>query len=74
MGSAGAGVYSIVYYGVEAVWTVARAIAPMVNSEVAMADSRKKRMAITGGYLKLVMVFTLPLVVVACLIPERERL
>ena len=70
MGSAGAGVYSIVYYGVEAVWTVARAIAPMVNNEVAMADSRKKRMAITGGYLKLVMVFTLPLVVVACLIPE----
>ncbi len=70
IGSSGAGIYSIVYYGIEAVWTIARAIAPMVNSEVAMADNRKERMVITGGYLKLVILFTLPLVIVACLLPE----
>ena len=32
----------------EAVWTVARAIAPMVNSEVAMADSRRKGWLLPG--------------------------
>ena len=68
--NAGAGVYSVVYYGVEAVWTIARAIAPMVNNEVAKASVRSERMAITSGYLKKTIAFTLPLVVLAYLIPE----
>ena len=68
--SAGAGVYALVYYGAEAMWSVARALAPMVNSEVAMADSKEKALEITKGYLKLTLLFTIPLVIVACLIPE----
>jgi O-antigen/teichoic acid export membrane protein len=70
VGSAGAGVYSVVYYGAEAVWTIARALAPMVNNEVAVASSRETRMAITRKYLKLTLVLTLPLVAAAVLMPE----
>jgi hypothetical protein len=70
VGNAGAGVYSVVYYGVEAVWSIARAIAPMVNNEVAKASGSADRMAITSGYLKKTILLTLPLVVLACLIPE----
>lgn len=70
VGNAGAGVYSVVYYGVEAVWTIARALAPMVNNEVAKASGRTERMAITSRYLKKTILLTLPLVVTACLIPE----
>ena len=69
VGSAGAGVYSVVYYGAEAVWTIARALAPMVNNEVAVASSREMRMAITKKYLKLTLVLTLPLVAAAVLMP-----
>lgn len=69
VGSAGAGVYSVVYYGAEAVWTIARALAPMVNNEVAVASSREIRMAITKKYLKLTLVLTLPLVAAAVLMP-----
>lgn len=70
IGSAGAGVYSVVYYGVEAVWTIARALAPMLNSEVAKATSSKEAMNITSGYLKQTLTLTLPLVLAACLTPE----
>ena len=71
VGSAGAGVYSVVYYGAEAVWTIARALAPMVNNEVARAKSSKECIAITLGYLKQTLVLTIPLVIVACLMPEQ---
>lgn len=70
IGSAGAGVYSVVYYGVEAVWTIARALAPMVNSEVAKATSSTDAMNITSGYLKQTLILTIPLVLTACLTPE----
>lgn len=70
VGAAGAGVYSVVYYGAEAVWTIARALAPMVNNEVAVAPSSEIRMGITRKYLKLTLVLTLPLVVAACVVPE----
>tara|TARA_B100000427_G_scaffold312220_1_gene303494 strand:- start:333 stop:1541 length:1209 start_codon:yes stop_codon:yes gene_type:complete len=70
IGSAGAGVYSVVYYGAEAVWTVARAFAPMVNNEVAKAKSTMDGMLITIGYLKRTLILTIPLVLIACMIPE----
>lgn len=70
VGSAGAGVYSVVYYGAEAVWTIARALAPMVNNEVAVASSSEIRMGITRRYLKLTLILTLPLVAAAALVPE----
>ena len=70
MGSAGAGVYSVVYYGAEAVWTVARALAPMVNNEVARTSNSVEARNITLGYLKQTLSLTLPLVIIACMIPE----
>lgn len=70
IGSAGAGVYSVVYYGVEAVWTVARALAPMVNTQVAAASSRLERHTITRRYLHRTLLLTLPIAIVAGLIPE----
>ena len=69
-GSAGAGLYAVVYYGAEAIWSVARALAPMVNSEVAKSDSQEEAMKITKEYLKHTLLFTIPLVIVACLVPE----
>ena len=70
IGAAGAGVYSVVYYGVEAVWTVARALAPIVNTEVASASSREARHSITRRYLHRTLLLTLPLALLAGLIPE----
>ena len=70
IGTAGAGVYSVVYYGVEAVWTVARALAPMVNTEVAAATSSVERRTITNRYLKKTMVLTVPLSIIASAVPE----
>jgi len=70
IGTAGAGVYSVVYYGVEAVWTIARALAPMVNTEVASATSSVERHTITSGYLKRTLMLTVPLTILASAIPE----
>jgi len=70
IGTAGAGVYSVVYYGVEAVWTIARALAPMVNTEVAAASSTVERRAITAGYLKRTLMLTVPLTILASAVPE----
>ena len=70
IGTAGAGVYSVVYYGVEAVWTIARALAPMVNTEVAAASSTVERRAITAGYLKRALMLTVPLTILASAVPE----
>jgi O-antigen/teichoic acid export membrane protein len=70
IGTAGAGVYSVVYYGVEAVWTIARALAPMVNTEVAAASSSVERRTITAGYLKRTLMLTVPLTILASAVPE----
>ena len=70
IGPAGAGVYSVVYYGVEAVWTVARALAPMVNTEVATASSSVERRTITARYLKRTLILTIPLTILATAVPE----
>lgn len=70
IGTAGAGIYSVVYYGVEAVWTIARALAPMVNTEVAAASSPSERRSITVGYLKRTLMLTIPLTILASVTPE----
>ena len=70
IGSAGAGVYSVVYYGVEAVWTVARALAPMVNTQVAAASTSIERHTITRRYLRRTLILTTPIAVLAGLVPE----
>lgn len=70
IGTAGAGIYSVVYYGVEAVWTIARALAPMVNTEVAAASSSVERRTITSGYLKRTLMLTVPLTILASAVPE----
>ncbi len=71
MGNAsGAGVYSVVYYGVEAVWTIARALAPMVNTEVASASTSVERRTITAGYLKRTLMLTIHLTILASVVPE----
>ena len=70
IGAAGAGVYSVVYYGVEAVWTIARALAPMVNTEVAAASAHSERRTITLNYLKRTLILTFPLAILASLVPE----
>lgn len=70
IGTAGAGIYSVVYYGVEAVWTIARALAPMVNTEVAAASSSVERRTITSGYLKRTLMLTVSLTILVSVVPE----
>lgn len=70
IGTAGAGIYSVVYYGVEAVWTIARALAPMVNTEVAAASSSVERRTITSGYLKRTLMLTVSLTILVSAVPE----
>ena len=69
-GPAVAGVYSVAFYGMEAMWTAARAWAPVVHARIAAEHSRAGRLAVTRSLLVLTLLFTGTMWGVAVALPE----
>ncbi len=69
-GAAVAGVYSVAFYGMEAMWTAARAWAPVVHARIAATEDRGERLAVTRGLLVLTVAFTGALWGIAVALPE----
>jgi O-antigen/teichoic acid export membrane protein len=69
-GLASSGVYSIAYYGLEAMWLVPRALAPLVYTHTAAANDRESRLVQTRRALGQALIGTSALLTVALLIPE----
>lgn len=69
-GLAASGVYSIAYYGLEAMWLVPRALAPLVYTRTAAEQNRSARISATRKALGQALLGTATLLVVAVLIPD----
>jgi hypothetical protein len=69
-GLAASGVYSIAYYGLEAMWLVPRALAPLVYTRTAAEPNRSIRLEATRKALGQALLGTASLLVVAVLIPD----
>ena len=69
-GLAASGVYSIAYYGLEAMWLVPRALAPLVYTRTAAEQNRSVRLGTTGKTLRKALLGTAALLAVAVLIPD----
>ncbi|MDE0870449.1 MAG: hypothetical protein OSA37_00880 [Flavobacteriales bacterium] len=69
-GAAAAGVYSVAFYGLEAIWVAARGLAPVLHTRTAHTSDRQKRIEQTRAFLSLALVITTSLLVVAALIPD----
>ncbi len=69
-GLAASGVYSIAYYGLEAMWLVPRALAPLVYTQTAAESSRSLRLEATRKALGKALLGTAALLAIAMLIPD----
>jgi O-antigen/teichoic acid export membrane protein len=69
-GLAASGVYSIAYYGLEAMWLVPRALAPLVYTQTAAESSRSLRLEATRKALGKALLGTAALLAVAVVIPD----
>ena len=69
-GLAATGVYSIAYYGLEAMWLVPRALAPLVYTRTAAERNRSIRLKATRSALRKALLGTAALLTVAVLIPD----
>ena len=69
-GLAASGVYSIAYYGLEAMWLVPRALAPLVYTRTAAESSRSLRLEATRKALGQALLGTATLLAIAMLIPD----
>ncbi len=69
-GSAVAGLYSIAFYGMEAMWTAARALAPVLHARTAGNADREARLANTRAFAVLTFGLSAGLWSVAMAIPE----
>lgn len=69
-GLSASGVYSIAYYGLEAMWLVPRALAPLVYTRTASESDRGSRLVQTRRALGQALLGTSALLVVALLIPD----
>ena len=69
-GLAASGVYSIAYYGLEAMWLVPRALAPLVYTRTAAEQNRSVRLGATRKTLGQALLGTAALLAVAVLIPD----
>ena len=69
-GLAASGVYSIAYYGLEAMWLVPRALAPLVYTRTAAEQNRSVRLGATRKTLGQALLGTASLLAVAVLIPD----
>ena len=69
-GLAASGVYSIAYYGLEAMWLVPRALAPLVYTRTAAEHNRSLRLQVTRKALGKALLGTAALLAIAVLIPD----
>ena len=69
-GLAASGVYSIAYYGLEAMWLVPRALAPLVYTRTAAEPNRSIRLEATRKSLGQALLGTASLLAVAVVIPD----
>ena len=69
-GLAASGVYSIAYYGLEAMWLVPRALAPLVYTRTAAEQNRSMRIEATRKALGKALLGTATLLTIAMLIPD----
>jgi O-antigen/teichoic acid export membrane protein len=69
-GAAATGIYSVAFYGLEAIWLVARGLAPVVHARTANNPDRERRIQETGRFLGVAILGTLPLATLAALIPD----
>jgi O-antigen/teichoic acid export membrane protein len=69
-GLAASGVYSIAYYGLEAMWLVPRALAPLVYTRTTAEPNRSIRLEATRKALGQALLGTASLLIVAVLIPD----
>ena len=69
-GLAASGVYSIAYYGLEAMWLVPRALAPLVYTRTAAEQNRSMRLEATRKALGKALLGTAALLAIAMLIPD----
>lgn len=69
-GLAASGVYSIAYYGLEAIWLVPRALAPLVYTRTAAEHNRPMRLKATRKALGQALLGTAALLAIAMLIPD----
>ena len=69
-GLAASGVYSIAYYGLEAMWLVPRALAPLVYTRTAAETNRSIRLKATRKALGKALLGTASLLAVAVVIPD----
>ena len=69
-GLAASGAYSIAYYGLEAMWLVPRALAPLVYTRTAAEQNRSIRLGATRKTLGQALLGTAALLTVALLIPD----
>lgn len=69
-GLAASGVYSIAYYGLEAMWLVPRALAPLVYTRTAAESDRSTRLTVTRQSLRKALLGTAALLFIAVLIPD----
>jgi O-antigen/teichoic acid export membrane protein len=69
-GLAASGVYSIAYYGLEAMWLVPRALAPLVYTRTAAESDRSTRLTSTRQSLRKALLGTAALLFIAVLIPD----
>jgi O-antigen/teichoic acid export membrane protein len=69
-GLAASGVYSIAYYGLEAMWLVPRALAPLVYTRTAAESDRSIRLTSTRQSLRKALLGTAALLFIAVLIPD----
>lgn len=69
-GTAQAGLYAVAFYGMEAMWTAARALAPVLHARTAREPNREYRLANTRGFALLTAGIGIGLWLVALAIPE----
>lgn len=69
-GTAQAGLYSIAFYGMEAMWTAARALAPVLHARTAENKDRASRILTTRAFATLTFVISLVLWLISAAVPE----
>ena len=72
-GLTGAGVYAVAYYGLEAIWSFSRGLAPVLHSRIAGMSSGEGGSAqrqLTLRFARMTMLITSPLAVLAVVLPD----
>ena len=69
-GAAATGIYSVAFYALEAIWFVARGLAPVVHARTANNPDQKRRIQETRRFIGLALLGTLPLAILASCVPD----